>query len=139
MSASECLCRQWPRSFGCSQSSCRFGCNAAPRLRVMPEVIGEVLTGRLASLSTAITAENIASAISMLPPSLTILLHNASLQWLFNAGLDAPARCRDCLFKAKAANDLLENRVALRLRCELRGNFDASTFLQIGALKTPQA
>jgi hypothetical protein len=43
MSASECLCRQWPRSFGCSQSSRRFGCNAG--------VLASITVGFLSSYS----------------------------------------------------------------------------------------
>jgi hypothetical protein len=58
---------------------------------------------------------------------------------LFYAGFDAPARRLNRLFQAQAADDLLENRIALRLRCELRGNVDPPIFLQVGALKTPQA
>ena len=41
MSVSERWCRQWPRSFGCSQSSRRFGCDA--------ELLASIMVGFLSS------------------------------------------------------------------------------------------
>src|ERR1700730_19053148 len=58
---------------------------------------------------------------------------------LFQDWSDAPTRSRHGRFETEAADDLFEDGVALRLRRQLCGDFDASALLEVGAIEPPQA
>jgi hypothetical protein len=64
---------------------------------------------------------------------------NALLKTLFQPQLDAPAGRRNGRFETKAADDLFENGVVLRMGHELRGDFDAPAVLKVVAVEPPQA
>src|SRR5258708_8406695 len=58
---------------------------------------------------------------------------------LFQDWSDTPTRSRDGRLETKAADDLFEDGVALRLRRQLRGDFDAPALLEVSAIEPPQA
>src|ERR1700738_663611 len=57
----------------------------------------------------------------------------------FQPGPAAPSPSRNGRLETKAADDLFENSVVLRMRRELCRDFDAPALLEVGAIEPPQA
>src|SRR5260370_4462123 len=110
----------------------------------MPERTG-ALIGRFGGRSAAVAKEHVTSTSAVPPPNTWIFLIPRPItrtylkyRQLFNDWFDAPTRGRDGCYKTEAVNDLFENCVAVGLRCELRGDFDAPAFLKVGAIEPSQ-